>query len=443
MRSLSVGSGNMPAMLRCSVRLSAVLPVLLVTLLAQPALGQNDFRLDDSDNWQAVGGVDPNSPAGALARARELLAEGQADTAYNMVVRWLERNGETTLTPDAYLLKGDALVAMGDYYEALYDYEYVIRRYPASPTFTLALARELEIASLYANGMRRKIFGLRIGSGVDEAEEIFIRIQERSPGSQLAEQAGIELADMYFRQRRMELAADMYAIFIEKYPRSPFVEKSQRRLIYANIATFKGPQFDIVGLREAKRELQDLIAMRPAEAERIGAQALINRITESEATKILTTAQWYNRVGDPIAAEFYIRNLVERFPRSAATVRALQQIPGILEQLPLTVLQSAPDYELLRQSILFRDRNTASAEDGTDGTYYDEFGQPIENPMPTPSQPSEQPMQSGEEPIPGERAAEEMVEQRRALSQPTLLPAGEPVPPNASDVPAPPEEMEP
>ena len=178
--------------------------------------------------------------------ARELLANGEADRAYNMAYRWLERHGDSSLAADAYLLRADAMVAMGDYYESLYDYEFVIRRYPASPTFTLALTRELEIASLFANGTRRKVFGLRIGDASDEAEELFIRIQERAPGSQLAEQAGIELADMYFRQRRMELAADMYAIFIEKYPKSPFIDKARRRLIYANIATFKGPQFDIV-----------------------------------------------------------------------------------------------------------------------------------------------------------------------------------------------------
>ncbi|MDG2423529.1 MAG: outer membrane protein assembly factor BamD [Phycisphaerales bacterium] len=336
--------------------LSWQLIALLVLLTTAPSFAQNDYKLDDADNWQLVGQPDPGTPEGALARARELLAQGQADRAYNMVNRWLERNPDSALAADAYLLRGDALVAMADYYESLYDYEYVIRRYPASPTFTLALARELEVASLFAHGTLRKVFGLRIGDGTEEAEEIFIRIQERTPGSQLAEQAGIELADMYFRQRRMEIAADMYAIFLEKYPKSPFLDKARRRLIYSNIATFKGPQFDIVGLREAKRELQELLITRPAEAERIGAQALINRIIESEATKLLTTARWYNRVGDPIAAEFMIRNLIERYPQSAATIRALEQIPDILKQLPEVILAAAPNYEVLREAILNRDR---------------------------------------------------------------------------------------
>ena len=394
--------------------------VLLLTLLlpATNAWAQKDFKLDESDNWELVKQPDPNSPAGALARARELLANGEADRAYNMAYRWLERHGDSSLAADAYLLRADAMVAMGDYYESLYDYEFVIRRYPASPTFMLALSRELEIALLFANGTRRKVFGLRIGDASDEAEELFIRIQERAPGSQIAEQAGIGLADMYFRQRRMELAADMYAIFIEKYPKSPFIDKSRRRLIYANIATFKGPQFDIVGLREAKRELQQLIATRPAEAERIGAQALINRIVESEATKILTTAEWYNRVGDPIAAEFFIRNMVERYPRTAATVRALDIIPGILAQLPETVLASVPNYKMLREGLVDFDR----------AILLDPPKVTIEGERPAAS-PEPPIIREGRTmPPEGTAAAEALKEQIRRADSPVNVPPGQPMP---------------
>lgn len=402
-------------------RASWPLLILLLLLPAGEALAQNDYKLNDSDNWQLVNQPDPSTPAGALARARELLAQGQADRAYNMVNRWLERNPDSALAADAYLLRGNTLVAMRDFYESLYDYEYVIRRYPASPTFTLALARELEVASLFAHGTLRKVFGLRVGDGTEEAEEIFIRIQERAPGSQLAEQAGIELADMYFRQRRMEIAAAMYAIFLEKYPKSPFIDKARRRLIYANIATFKGPQFDIVGLREAKRELQQLLVTRPAEAERIGARALINRILESEATKMLTTAQWYNRVGDPIAAEFMIRNLIERYPRSAATVRALQEIPDILKQLPEVILAVAPNYKVLRQAILNHDRAVLTEPPPEI---------PVESRAPMESEQLLPPVVTSETPLPPDQTSAEELHKgmERAESPVAIQPGEDPAP---------------
>ena len=316
-----------------------------------PASGQEIFKLGPDDEWKHESTPAMGSPAASLSRARVLLAEGRFDRALNMANRWMQRFPTSPLLPEAYLLRGDALVGIGDEYEALYDYEFLARKYPGSVVFSLALEREYEIAVKYANGLRRKIFGFRLIDATDEAEELLIRIQERLPGSGLAEKAGLELAGMYFRHRRMSLAAEAYAVFIERYPRSTEIGFSRRRLIYANIATFKGPQFNIVGLLEAKAELEQLAIRRPAEAERIGAGALIRRIEESESNKMLTTANWYLNEGDPIAAEYTIRQLVQRFPRSAACMRALDGMPAILKMLPESVLATAPNYEVLRNGL--------------------------------------------------------------------------------------------
>lgn len=342
---------------RCLAALLLIGPVASVH-------GQQSYELDGQDDWTLKESPEPDSDAGQLGQIRKILAEGRPDRALNLAERWIERNPRSPLLPEATMIKADSLVALHDEYEALYDYEYVIRRWPSSPVFTEACAREFQIAVEYAHGKRRKIFGLRIASATDEAEELFIRTQERMPGSQLAEMAGMELADLYFRQRRMDLAADMYALFIQKYPRSPYVDMAQRRLIYSNLATFKGPEFDVVGLLEAKAELRQLIVAQPAQAERIGANALLLRITESEAEKMLATAQWYLHVADPIAAEIVIRRLIERYPETGACVRALELIPSILPQLPALVVESAPDYALLRHAILgVQDDATETSDD--------------------------------------------------------------------------------
>ena len=341
-------------MLAMHPRLIAMLLVALTALTAStsPSLAQDVYELGPDDEWKLTQSPDSNAITAQLASARTVLAQGRSQRAYNLAVRWIKRHPGSPALPLAYLVKGDALVAMGDYYDSLYDFEYIARRYPGSPEFGLALEREFEIAQKFAAGLRRKWLGMRIASATDEAEEIFIRVQERMPGSQLAERAGMALADLYFSQRRMNRAAEAYAIFVQKYPRSPSMNLARRRLIYANIAAFKGPYFDIVGLLEAKAELKQLQANRPAEAEQVGAGALIARIQESEATKMLTTARWYERTNDPIAAEITVRSLVRRFPRSAATATALQWIPSVLTQLPPLVKARTPDYQLLRTTLL-------------------------------------------------------------------------------------------
>ena len=319
---------------------------------ASPTHGQELYELSGDVSWEIVESIDPETPKGQLALARRALAEGDAKNAKRQADAWIKTHKRDPLMPEAYLVRADSLKALGSYYKALFDYEFLARGYPASEVFVIVLQRELEIARIYANGTKRKWFGLRIIDASDEAEELFILIQERLPGSRLAEEAGIELADFYFRRRKMDLAVEMYSIFLENNRNSVYVSKARRRLIYAHLATFKGPQFDASGLHEARARLVELMALEPATAERVGAEALLSRIDESDGRKMLLTADWYRRTKDPVAAELAIRRLVERYPRTVAAADALRLVEVILPALPPIALADAPDYEVLKQAIL-------------------------------------------------------------------------------------------
>jgi outer membrane protein assembly factor BamD (BamD/ComL family) len=330
--------------------LALIIPVILA--LAAPAHGQDHYRLADDDTWVETQTPDPATPEGQIAAARRALARGQVERAEHLATQWIARYEQHPLLAEAYLIRGDALMAHGDYYEALFDYEYVARMFPGSEAFVTALDRELEIAKLYAGGMKRKLWGMRIVSGTDEAEELLIRIQERLPGSRLAEEAGMTLGDFYFARRQMDLAAEMYAIYIDNYPYSEEIDKARKRLIYAHLASFKGPEFDAVGLYEARARLRELKVIAPATAQQMGADALLTRIDESDAGKLLETARWHLKTGDMIAAELTIRRLVLIYPRSVAAADAMRLIGRLLPQFPPALLEEGPDYEALRAAIL-------------------------------------------------------------------------------------------
>ena len=326
--------------------------IAISVLVVRTAGGQEKYELTETDEWEIVESAEPGTPAGQLAMARRALAGGEYRRAENLARSWITRHPRDPLLPEAYLLKGDALRGQGDYYKSLFDYEFVARGYPASETFITVVERELEIGVLFARGTKRKWLGMRIVSADSVAEELLIRVQERMPGSRLAEEAAIELADHYFRKREMKLAVDMYSIFLENHPDSDQVSKARRRLIYSELATFKGPAFDASGLHEARARLEELMALEPAAAERVGADALLTRIDESDAQKLLMIARWYLTTGDPVAAELTIRRLVTRYPRTVAAAGALRLMQRILPRLPQVVIDEAPDYTALRQAIL-------------------------------------------------------------------------------------------
>jgi outer membrane protein assembly factor BamD (BamD/ComL family) len=328
---------------------------LLSTLaIAAPLAAQSErYELDALDRWTKVADTDPGSEEAQLLAARRALVNKEPTRAKNLANSFLERYPLSKYRADALLIRGDAKRDEGDEYEALFDYEEIARRYSASAIFIPTLEREFDIASLYADGLKKRFFGtVRIVDASDEAQELLIRVQERLPGSELAERAGMRLADFYFDRREMTMAAEAYSLFLENYPRSVRISKARLRLIYSYLAGFKGPEYDASGLLEARAKLRSLQAMQPGLAQQVGATSIIVRIEESEAAKYLSTANWYLEVNDPISAEMSIRRLVQRHPTTIAAIEALRIVPTVVERLPASVVAEAPDYRTLRRNIL-------------------------------------------------------------------------------------------
>ena len=323
---------------------------LLVTPIAQAQ--QDEYILGDDDVWEGEP-VEAGSQQALVLRARKALAMGQSDRARAIASAFLDRYPLSPLRADMLLVRGDALLMMGDEYNALFDYEEIARKYPGSKVFITALEREYQIGVEYAHGLKRKFLGtIRVINADEEAQELLILIQERLPGSRLGEQAGMQLADFYFRKAKLRLAAEAYDLFIQNYPRSDKIEKARQRLIESYLASYRGPNYDASGLRDARARLESLRVTQPALAQRIGSKALLVRIYESEAQKLLVTARWYRSIKDPVSAEQYIRRLVNRYPDSVATLNALREVPSLLKLLPAWVVANGPDYDALSLALL-------------------------------------------------------------------------------------------
>mgnify|MGYP003336598452 CR=1 FL=1 len=188
---------------------------------------------------------DPADPTGVLTAPQLALANNEPQRALALTENFMEQNPLSAMRADALLIKGDAELAMDSEWQALFAYEEIARKYATTAVFVPALEREFEVARAYCHGLRKKFFGtFRILDAGDDGQEILIRIQERLPGSELAEKAGMELADYYFRIRDMPLAADAYDLFSQNYPRSRQVVKARLRLIYSYYAQFKGKNWE-------------------------------------------------------------------------------------------------------------------------------------------------------------------------------------------------------
>ncbi len=269
------------------------------------------YQLNDDGQWLQSKSAPPGTDEEKIAQARQLLADGKPSAARALMNDWLEVNEETDnpWLADALLVRGDARVATNSEYWALYDYEEICKFHRGSDLFALAVEREFEIGKRYLNGLRTKF--------------IWMRLQERLPGSTIAEKACLELADYYYRTRQLAAAGDAYDIFLQLYPKSEFRQKAMQRRVYANIAKFKGPKYDASGLTEAKYLIKGFADRYPAEAERAGMNdGLVARLDESAAVQMLEIARWYIRRDDPVSARLTLERLQRKHPQTVAASQA-------------------------------------------------------------------------------------------------------------------------
>ena len=304
-----------------------------------------EYNLDDAEGWVEVSRPEPGTPEAAIAQARTALVEGAPGRAYALIDRWIHENdpradnprvktdrgvefagGGSPWLPNAYLLRGDCLLAMDREWHALSDYEInIAERFPESEVFPMALERQFEIAKLYLGGLKRRLLGFRLEDASDDAIEALLRIQERLPRSELAERAAIEVMDYYYRTGQLTLATTMSDIYLTNYPRGQRRVEALVLAIRANIALYRGPTYDGSSLLDARVQIRRLMLLYPIIAEQEGlGEAQLHAIDEASADQLFDTARWYLKRGDPPSARYTLRRLVRKHPRSQAAAMALE-----------------------------------------------------------------------------------------------------------------------
>jgi outer membrane protein assembly factor BamD (BamD/ComL family) len=312
---------------------SILVLAIAATSQAQPA----EFKLDASGKWSAVAGPAPSVDQATINNAKTLLAEDKPGQAKAVLNTWIDdhQTSESPLLAQAYLLRGDAKTADGNEYKALYDYEVVAKDYAATQEFAKAVERELDIAVRYVNGLKRRFLGMRVFNAEDVGEELLVRTAERMPGSRLGERALIELADYYYRDRDLKMAALACEKFVENYPKSSYTSHAKQQRIYASIGMFKGPNYDAVGLNDAKVLIEEYAKEDPVGAQRADlSESMLAKIDESTAAQQLEKTRYYIRRGDPVSARATLRRLVTEHPRSVAAASGEQLMASKGWELP-------------------------------------------------------------------------------------------------------------
>jgi outer membrane protein assembly factor BamD len=304
------------------------LPLAAMALLSPSiSFGQNKTWLYENGKWPQVTEAAPQPVSDPeIDRAEKYLARGSPTTARQILLAWEHVHKDSPVRDRAVFLIAESCYDEDDRILAFYYLDEVMDEYPESRLFYPALQKQYEIADAYLNGYKRRLFGMRILPAEDEAIEMLYRIQQRSPGSDLAEKALLRTADYYYNSAQFDFSADAYAAFVRGYPRSPSVPRARLRQAFSSLAQFRGLRFDPTPIIDARAQLLDIEKDYPQLADDENVPSVIEQIDSAFAGKLLVTADFYERTGAPKAAVYFYRFLINTYGSSPEAEKARQRL---------------------------------------------------------------------------------------------------------------------
>jgi outer membrane assembly lipoprotein YfiO len=292
--------------------------------LASPALAIEKKTYEyQSGKWPEVSGdIQTPLPEPTLDRAEQLIAHGDGKSARTVLVDWEKTHKDSPVRDRCVFLLGEAYFSIDDRITSFYYFDEVMDEYPESRLYYPSLEKQYEIADAFLSGYKRTFLFMHIVSAEDEGVEMMYRIQQRTPGSPLAERALLRTSEYYFTSAQYDLAADAYGAYVRSFPRSPDVPRARLRQAFANLAQFRGLKFDPTPIIDARAQLLDIQKTYPKMAEEENVSAVIDRVDSAFAGKLYELGDFYYRTNQPKAAAYNWRFLLKTYPSSPEAGKA-------------------------------------------------------------------------------------------------------------------------
>ena len=272
-----------------------------------------------------------------LDRAEQMMQHGQVGPAKKIVVNWINTHKNSPIRDRGVYLLGECNYLMGNRTLSFYNFDELLDLYPDSRYFYPALQRQYEIADAYLRGYKNKFLGIAMLDAHVEATEMLYRVQQRSPGSPLAEKSLLRVADYYYSDGDFDMAADAYAAYVRSYPRSPYIARVRLRQAFSALAQFRGIRYDATPIIDARQQLMDLSSAYPQLAEEENIPAIVQRIDKALARKLLDIGDYYRRTHKPSAAGYYYRYVMGTYPdyrEAQVAERRISDLPKWAQDQP-------------------------------------------------------------------------------------------------------------
>jgi outer membrane protein assembly factor BamD (BamD/ComL family) len=285
--------------------------------------------------WTVAPSPVPGTEQGDLQMAMIDLAENRAKQAKDRLKKWLKKYPNSEQKGEAMVALGDAELALDNRMQAYRQYEKALDQYPGLESEERILRHEFAIGVAFLSGVKQKVFGIFRFPANEEALDILDKVAMRAPGAALAEDAIKAKADYYYRNGEFALAETEYARLAQEFPRGRYPRLALLMSAQSALARFPGVMYDDSALLEARERFISFRERYPEFADQENVAAFVRRIDETLAQKHLIVAKWYARQKRLEPAAIYFREVVSRWPDTAAAVDARSRLSVLSTARPL------------------------------------------------------------------------------------------------------------
>lgn len=238
--------------------------------------------------------------------------------------------------PDAQYYIGLSYESMGKFYIAFQSYQKAVENYPQSANLDDILARQFNIAGIYASKDNPKIMGTDLLPPLDRAIEIYKKIVDNAPYGKLADEAQFRMAQALKKSERYDEAIQAYQKLVDDYPKSKFYEKAKYESAYCAYKASLKPAYDIEPTDKAIKAFEEFAQGTSDAKLSQEADKTVQRLRDMAAEKSLMTAKFYESQKHYESAIVYYKDVVEKFPGCSYVKQAnarIEELTGKLEKM--------------------------------------------------------------------------------------------------------------
>ena len=278
-----------------------------------------------------------------FAKAEAAEKDGDRGRAIKIYKKLVKKYPRANVSPEATFRAAKLTEQEGNLLKAAGIYRGLMETYPQTPHFQEAIESQFRIGEIYLNGKKRKLLGVPVGSGLDDAVEIFAAIVRSAPYGRYTARARYDIGRAREGQGSADLAIEAYQSVVENFPNDPLAIDAQYQIGYIWFRASRSGTYDPDAAAKARVAFEDFLFRFPKSEKAPQARENLAKLQHRLTKGSFDIAQFYDKTKHYRAAVLYYNEVIRQQPGSPESEVAKKRIEQLRSKVGDAAVQSAAE----------------------------------------------------------------------------------------------------